>query len=176
MSSRAETKGRPRSVVQRRLHLLVEALDGRTKVAHALRVSPRQVGAWLTGEELPSPETAVLIVDLDGVLARAQLLRPLPVARQWLNGSDPSLGGGTPLEILRLRGSTEVIEALDAVTAGASSAALARGVVAGGESEPRKRQLARSSVIFSRNSTTTRPLCGTVIVSTIDYGRTLPWT
>lgn len=97
------------------------ALGGLTKIAELLEVSKSQPTRWRQGIEQPSPEMARLIVDLDHVMARAQLVFTPKVARQWLTGSNNYLDGARPIDVLRMRGSSEVIDALDAAMQGAYS-------------------------------------------------------
>lgn len=97
------------------------AVGGLAKVADLLEVSRSQPTRWRQGIEQPSPEMARLIVDLDHVMARAQLVFTPKVARQWLVGSNSYLDGARPIDVLRIRGSSEVIDALDAAMQGAYS-------------------------------------------------------
>ena len=107
------------SHAQERTAFLIEAFGSASAVAELLEVSRSQPGRWKSGVETPGPAASALLVDLDHVMARATLLWPTEVAKRWLVGSEPFLGGARPIDALRLRGSREVIEALDAVTSGA---------------------------------------------------------
>jgi hypothetical protein len=107
------------SQAQERTGFLIDTFGSATAVAHLLEVSRSQPGKWRSGEESPGPAASTLIVDLDHVMARATLLWPADVAKRWLVGTEPFLNGARPIDVLRTRGSREVIEALDAVTAGA---------------------------------------------------------
>lgn len=104
---------------QLRTAFLIETFGSASAVAELLEVSRSQPGKWRTGAESPSPAASALLIDLDHVIARATLLWPAAVAKRWLVGTEPLLGGARPIDVLRLRGSREVIDALDAVTSGA---------------------------------------------------------
>lgn len=97
------------------------AVGGLTKIADLLEVSRSQPTRWRQGAESPSPEMARLLLDLDHVMARAQLVFTPKVARQWLVGSNTYLDGARPIDVLRVRGSSEVVDALDAAMQGAYS-------------------------------------------------------
>lgn len=97
------------------------ALGGVGKIADLLDVSRSQPTRWRQGVERPSPEMARLVVDLDHVMARAQLVFTPEVARRWLTGANSYLEGARPIDVLRRRGSSEVIDALDAAMQGAYS-------------------------------------------------------
>lgn len=102
-----------------RTQFLVDTLGGESHLAEALGVEPGDPRRWQDGTENPSPEVARLVVDLDHVVARAVQLWSPEVALTWLRSSNPYLGGATPGDVLRSRGSSEVLEALDAALSGA---------------------------------------------------------
>ena len=132
-----EPVGRPSKVVQRlagggvlitfsrlessqqRTELLITAVGSAAKLADILGVSRSQPTRWRKGDESPSPQKARELVDLDHVMARALMLFPQPVALDWLNSANAYLDGARPIDVLQLRGSTEVIDALDAAMSGA---------------------------------------------------------
>ena len=66
------------------------------------------------GNSDPTPAQARLILDLDHVVARACCIFAPVVAREWWYGHDSYLGGARPIDVLRLRGVSEVLDALDA--------------------------------------------------------------
>ena len=66
------------------------------------------------GNSDPTPAQARLILDLDHVVARACCIFAPVVAREWWFGHDSYLGGARPIDVLRLRGVSEVLDALDA--------------------------------------------------------------
>lgn len=72
-----------------------------------------------TGKERPGPDAARRLIDLDHVLARALLIWDEGVARDWLESPNGYLGGARPVDVLITRGPSEVLDALDAVQAGA---------------------------------------------------------
>jgi uncharacterized protein (DUF2384 family) len=97
----------------------VTAVGGQQKAADLLGV-PRTVLAQLQKGDLPpDPEIAVLLLDLDYVLVRSLLVFTPRVARRWLVGANNYLDGARPIDVLRLRGCSSVIEALDAAQQGA---------------------------------------------------------
>lgn len=100
--------------------LVVEALGGVTAASRILQVSKSQPSRWRAGIESPSPAKARELLDLDHVIARAELMwGDGQVVLDWLTGSNSHLGGATPLNVIRTRGVTEVIEALDEEMSGA---------------------------------------------------------
>jgi hypothetical protein len=103
---------------QVRAGFLIDAFGSASALADILGVSRSQPGKWRDGEEVPGPEASALIIDVDHVLARATLVWEPGVARRWLVGTEPFLGGARPIDVLRQRGSRDVVEALDAVVAG----------------------------------------------------------
>jgi uncharacterized protein (DUF2384 family) len=52
-------------------------------------------------------------------MARATMLWTKDVAIEWLEGSNSHLDGARPIDVLKTRGSSEVIDALDAAQSGA---------------------------------------------------------
>lgn len=107
------------SLAAKRTALAVEALGSATKLAVLLDVNRSQPSRWLSGAEQPSPAKARELIDLDHVLARAVLVWEPDVARDWLTSSNGYLDGARPIDVLRTRGSREVLEALDAAMQGA---------------------------------------------------------
>lgn len=106
------------SQAQARTEFLISALGTAQALAELLNVSRSQPSRWRTGAESPGPEAGRLLIDLDHVLARASMLWPTETARDWLTGSNAFLQGARPIDVLRERGSGEVIAALDAALAG----------------------------------------------------------
>jgi small subunit ribosomal protein S16 len=101
-----------------RTEFLIGALGSGAALARLLDVSRSQPARWRTGAEQPHPDTARELVDLDHIVARATLLWPPEVAVDWLTSANSHLDGARPIDVLRLRGASEVIDALDATTAG----------------------------------------------------------
>ncbi len=104
---------------QERTGFLIDLFGGPTALADLLRVNKSQPSRWSRGQESPSPEKARHLLDLDHVMARATLVWGPDAAREWMVGSNALLDGARPIDVLRLRGSMEVIAALDAEDAGA---------------------------------------------------------
>lgn len=104
-----------------RIEMVIAGLGTADAAAKLLGVSKSQPSRWRTGEERPSSEMQRLLLDLDHVIGRAHLLFTPEVALDWLTGSNSYLEGARPIDVLKQRGSTEVIEALDAAMQGAYS-------------------------------------------------------
>jgi uncharacterized protein (DUF2384 family) len=104
--------------VQARTEFLIEALGSQAELARLLQVSTSQPSRWRAGEETPSPQHGRELLDLDHVMARAMLLWAPKTALLWLTGANSFLEGARPIDVLRTRGSSEVINALDSEMAG----------------------------------------------------------
>ena len=66
-----------------------------------------------------SPAMTHRILDPHAVLARALQIFAPSVATQWLVGHEPFLNEARPIDVLAVRGAAPLIEALDAIAAGA---------------------------------------------------------
>ncbi len=100
-------------MVRARLSGLIEVW-GSNRVATLLGVSKSQPSRWQAGKEGISGHNAQLIIDLDFVSARLlAVLRP-PAIDAWLEGPNPWLGGGRPIDVLRHRGPLAVMQAVEA--------------------------------------------------------------
>lgn len=105
------------TALSERTGYLVDSLGGGTRLAGLLGVSKSQPTRWRKGEEQPSPAKALQILDLDHVVARASLLWGSPdVVTDWLEGPNQLLEGARPIDVLQIRGVTEVLAALEAET------------------------------------------------------------
>jgi uncharacterized protein (DUF2384 family) len=102
-----------------RTEYLVSQFGGVTALADLLSVAKSQPSRWQRGEELPSPAKARELIDLDHITARARMLWEPEVVQDWLQGPNSYLDGARPIDVLRVRGSTEVLQALDAAASGA---------------------------------------------------------
>jgi hypothetical protein len=60
-----------------------------------------------------------MLVDLDHIIARLQLIWDEEVIGDWLEGTNAFLDGARPIDVLRLNGSVPVLEAIEAEAAGA---------------------------------------------------------
>jgi Protein of unknown function (DUF2384) len=102
-----------------RTQFLIDNVGGVTKLARALDVSPSQPSRWKSGNEVPSPEVAARLLDLEHVVALGMQAWNPEVLMDWMNSANGFLGGARPIEVLRLRGSAEVIDALRSTISGA---------------------------------------------------------
>ncbi len=119
---RASSSGTRRALgVEWRTAFLIESIGSRAALARLLDVSRSQPTRWLAGEETPGPENMRALIDLDYVVARAEMVWPPDVALEWLEGANSYLDGARPIDVLKLRGPTEVIDALDAALSGSFS-------------------------------------------------------
>jgi len=92
---------------------------GRSAVADLLGTDKSAVRHWLAGKREISPTIRARILEVHNVLARAHQFFPPALVGRWLLGHEPLLGGARPIDVLGLRGATPVVDALDAIAAGA---------------------------------------------------------
>lgn len=92
---------------------LIGTLGSASKLAEVLGVSKSQPSRWKDGIELPGPEMASQIVDLAAVVRKALLLWDSSLIPGWLESPSVYLGGARPIELVALRRSSEVLDALD---------------------------------------------------------------
>jgi len=103
-----------------RTRFVTEVAGGTRRAADLLDVAASQPSRWMSGESVPGPEHARMLVDLDHVLAHALLVwADASVARDWLTTANAHLDGLRPLAWMQLHGSTGVVETLRAEAAGA---------------------------------------------------------
>jgi hypothetical protein len=103
-----------------RTRFVADVAGGTRRAADLLDVAPSQPSRWMTGESVPGPAQARMLVDIDHVLAHALLLwADASVARDWLTTPNAHLDGIRPVEWIRMHGTAEVVEALRAEAAGA---------------------------------------------------------
>jgi uncharacterized protein (DUF2384 family) len=107
---RAATLGDPR----RYLFELIELLQKPAAVARLLDVDRAQITHWQRGESISS-QMARRIVDAHAVLLRACSLFDPSVVPDWLDGSEPHLGGARPIDVLTMFGASRVLSALAAI-------------------------------------------------------------
>jgi Protein of unknown function (DUF2384) len=103
---------------QQRADFVVGVL-GNHRTAELLGTADSQPSRWRSGQEVPGPAIAAKLLDLDHVLARLLLVWSGDVAFDWLSGPNPHLEGSRPIDVLAIRGPSEVVAALDADNAGA---------------------------------------------------------
>ncbi len=102
----------------RRADFLVGVL-GNKCIANLLGVTESQPSRWRHAQEVPGPRVAPVLVDLDHVVGRLLLVWDRSVVGDWLTGSNAFLDGARPIDVLMTRGSADVLEAIEAETAGA---------------------------------------------------------
>ncbi|TAM61778.1 DUF2384 domain-containing protein [bacterium] len=106
------------SAVQPLLARLVEAY-GIRPLARLLGVGPGTVANWNSGRRRMSAEMTKRVIDLHDILNRALQVFPPDTAARWLVSSEPFLDHHRPIDVLALRGAAPLIEALEAIDAGA---------------------------------------------------------
>jgi uncharacterized protein (DUF2384 family) len=104
---------------QERTIFLLNNFGGVTKLANALDVSKSQPSRWRTGEEVPGPEAAGRLLDLDHVFAYAMQAWDPSVVTDWLESPNGFLAHARPIDVLRQRGASEVVDAIRATISGA---------------------------------------------------------
>lgn len=92
---------------------------GNRRAAALLGVAESQPSRWRKALEVPSPQIAPMLVDLDHIIARLQLIWDEEVIGDWLEGTNAFLDGARPIDVLRVNGSVPVLEAIEAEAAGA---------------------------------------------------------
>jgi transcriptional regulator with XRE-family HTH domain len=99
-------------LLDQRLERLI-ATFGNNHVAELLGVSPSQPSRWRKGDERVSHDKQRRLLDLDYVMARLLQLFPREQADIWLTSHNAHLGA-RPIDVLRLRGASAVVLAIDA--------------------------------------------------------------
>ena len=84
-----------------------------------LDTSPAMITRWTRHRQPISGPMKKRIIDIHDVLNRALQIYPSPWAEGWLLAHEPRLNGARPIDVLILRGVSEVIAALDAIDQGA---------------------------------------------------------
>ena len=92
---------------------------GNRRAASLLGVAESQPSRWRKALEVPSSQIAPMLVDLDHIIARLQLIWDEEVIGDWLEGANAFLDGARPIDVLRVNGSVPVLEAIEAEAAGA---------------------------------------------------------
>ena len=73
---------------------------------------------WKSGKERVSAENQRKISDLDHVMNRLLIELHPDQAVQWLQGNNPHLNFGRPMDVLILKGPSRVLDAIDALASG----------------------------------------------------------
>jgi hypothetical protein len=108
---------RAQGELPRRTEFLVGVL-GNKRTAELLKVAESQPSRWRRSEELPGPRVAPLLVDLDHVVGRLILVWDESLVADWLTSSNAFLEGARPIDVIATRGTSEVVEAIEAEAAG----------------------------------------------------------
>jgi uncharacterized protein (DUF2384 family) len=96
----------------------VDLVGSKADVARLLGVARTQPGQWMAGEEAPSAESWQRLSDLEYVMSRVAAVWHPSIARDWMTAPNAFLDGARPIDVLRMRGPTEVIAAVNAEAAG----------------------------------------------------------
>jgi uncharacterized protein (DUF2384 family) len=99
------------------LSRLVEAY-GHNVLARLLDVDAAMLTRWKGGANISS-EMTDRILNVHTVLVHALQVFAPGVATTWLVGHEPFLNDARPIDVLAVRGAGPLIEALDAISAGA---------------------------------------------------------
>ncbi len=102
-----------------RAQFLIDTVGGVNKLAKTLGVSPSQPSRWKSGQEVPSPDIAAKLLDLDHVVALAVQTWHPAIVMDWMTTANGFLQGAQPIDVLLQHGSAEVIDALKATLSGA---------------------------------------------------------
>jgi putative toxin-antitoxin system antitoxin component (TIGR02293 family) len=103
-----------------RAAFVTRVAGGTRKAAALLQVDAAQTSRWATGASVPGPEQSRMLVDVEHVLTHALLVwDDDEVARDWLITPNAHLDGVAPIDWIKRRGTSEVVDALRAEAAGA---------------------------------------------------------
>lgn len=104
---------------QQRAAFVVKQLGGPRRAARVFGVAASQPSRWVKGEAVPGPDQARMLADLDHAFAVAlQVWEPV-VAGDWMTTANAHLDGARPIDVVRVRGTGEVVDALRSEAAGA---------------------------------------------------------
>lgn len=96
---------------------LIELL-GNNLLADLLSVNRSQPSMWKNGKEKLSVENQRKVSDLDHVMNRLLIELYPDQAVQWMQGSNPHLNFGRPIDALIVNGPSKVLDAIDALASG----------------------------------------------------------
>lgn len=92
---------------------LIESFGSAEEVARLLGVESTKPIQWRDSYEIPGPQAAQQLLNLHYVVAKALLIWPAEAALDWLNGSNSYLEGARPIDVLKRRGTRDVVWALE---------------------------------------------------------------
>lgn len=91
---------------------------GKRRISRTLGISIAHLNGALCDEQTLPPNASARARDLEAVLARAyEIMRP-EVIVDWLEGTEPTLGFGRPIDALPVVGKTPLLAVLDRIAAG----------------------------------------------------------
>lgn len=96
---------------------LIELL-GNNLLADILGVNRSQPSMWKNGKEKLSADNQRKVSDLDHLMNRLLLELYPQEAMQWLQGNNPHLNFGRPMDVLIMKGPSKVLDAIDALSTG----------------------------------------------------------
>ena len=88
------------------------ALGSQAKLADWVGVGRSQTTRWVDGATQPSADAERAVTDLEFIISRARMVWDDSVLPDWLNGRNAFLDGATPLEMIRLGRTSEVLDAI----------------------------------------------------------------
>ena len=89
-----------------------------TQIADLLDVNDEMLEPWLARRQQIPYDIAKRVMALHEVMTRALQIHNARTAVDWLVGNDPFLNHARPIDVLVLRGSAPLIEALEAFDSG----------------------------------------------------------
>ena len=96
----------------------VTQVMNQSALAELCNVSRSSVSRWASGRDIPSDESAPLLLDVDYILGQFALHFPADRFDNWFSSSNAFLNGARPRDVLSLEGPTRVIEAFESEAAG----------------------------------------------------------
>lgn len=94
------------------------AAFGTKQIAELLAINEEMLDPWLARRQLIPYDIAKRVIALHDVMTRALQIHSARTAVDWLVGNDPFLNHARPIDVLVLRGSASLIEALEAFDSG----------------------------------------------------------
>lgn len=89
-----------------------DVFGSNAKLAEWLGVSPSSPSRWIAGKSTPGRDLARLVIDIDYVAVRAATVWGENAVQSWLLGQNAFLGGASPLDMVQVGRTAEVVAAL----------------------------------------------------------------